>query len=169
MVAPWKILPCLLPAFVKIKDLLMPLPDLRSKSGSIAKNGFGSSRPKPWSRVWPASWKCIFVSDENFSLTFCICLRTCHFHWFHLFAVLETFRSINVRRRRSFSDFLPLSLPAGLPSLRRLQKSCKIFLDSWFVPGLGSTVRVGPWFPVSTVALFLPFPTYLESVSPWKY
>ena len=39
-------------------------------------------------------------------------------------------------------------------------------LDGSFVPGLGSTVRVGPWFPVSTVALFAPFLTYLESVSP---
>ena len=67
MVAPWKILPCLSPAFVKIKDRLMPLPDLRSKSGSIAKNGLGSSRPKLWNRDWLASWKCIFVFDENFS------------------------------------------------------------------------------------------------------
>ena len=32
-------------------------------------------------------------------------------------------------------------------------------------PGLGSTVRVVPWFPVSTVVLFAPFLTYLESVS----
>ena len=74
----------------------MPLHDLRSKSGSTAKNGFGSSRLKPWSRAWPASWKCIFVFDENFSL---ICLRTCHFHRFTWFAVPETFRSICVLRK----------------------------------------------------------------------
>ena len=40
------------------------------------------------------------------------------------------------------------------------------YVDSWIVQGLGSTVCVGPWFPVSTVVLFAPFLTFLESVSP---
>ena len=42
-----EILHCLFPASVKIKDWLLLLLDLRSKSGSIVNIGFGSSRLKP--------------------------------------------------------------------------------------------------------------------------
>ena len=77
-------------------------------------------------------------------------------------------RCFSLRNKLRILDFRKTSLSQTKNNINLSWNSDTSSSKLMRKPGLGSTVRVGPRFPVSTVALFLPFPTYLESVSPMR-